>query len=372
MQRVLRYLALTLAIAACEPRGNIAYDLAPDQPGTVETVFIGSTRAYERNEGGFGPRRDPNLRYAEFEVSIPPDHKAGEIEWPRGNKVDAATDFVTRRETIFPDATDFRSSLRGALQKLPRKNREAVIFVHGYNNTFAEALYRVAQLKHDLDIPGIAVSYAWPSLAQPLGYAYDRDSVLFARDGMQDLMQQVAEAGAERIILVAHSMGTLLTMETLREIGLEGNNHLKDKIGGVVLISPDIDLEVFQTQVRDVGRLPQPFIVFTSKNDKILRLSARVSGDGVRLGELENVSLLKQYPITFIDVSAFYQGGTGHFTVGNSPSLIKVLDKLQKVDGAFVSDRTKKLGLADTIAMTVQDATRIVLSPLSALTGQPQ
>lgn len=372
MRRLLLTILAPLAFAACEPRGDIVFDTAPDQPGTVETVFVGSTRAYEPDEGGFGPKRDPDLRYAQFDVSIPPDHKSGEIEWPRGSRVDAATDFVTRKEMLFAQPREFRAALRAELMQRSRANREAVIFVHGYNNTFAEALYRVAQLKHDLDIPGVAVSYAWPSLAQPLGYAYDRDSVLFGRDGLQDLMRQVVESGADRIILVAHSMGTLLTMETLRQIAIGRDRRLMDRIGGVVLISPDIDVEVFKTQARDIGRLPQPFIVFTSKNDKILRLSARVSGDGVRLGELEDVSALKQFPITFIDVSAFYTGGSGHFTVGNSPSLIRLLDKLQKVDGAFVADRTKRLGLADTIAMTVQDATRIVLSPLNALTSQPQ
>ncbi len=370
MRRLLLLILASLALSACEPRGNIAYNMAPDQPGTVERLFVGSTRAFEPAEGGFGKGRERDLRHARFDVSIPPGHVAGDVEWPRFGKADASRYFVTRQAVLFPRTSDFVADLRDDLSRLPAGKREAVIFVHGYNNTFAEGLYRLAQLRYDLDLPGIPIAYAWPSMASPLGYAYDRDSVLFARDGLQTLMQQVRDAGAERTILVAHSMGSQLTMEVLRQIAISGDRGLLDQLGGVVLISPDIDVDVFRTQVERIKTLPQPFVVFTSQNDKVLKLSARVNGDGNRLGDLEDVDPLRNYKITFVDISAFYVGkGGGHFTVGNSPSLIRLLDKLQKVEGAFVSDRTKRLGLTNSVVMTVEDATRIVLSPLTMLTG---
>lgn len=370
MRRLLLTILAPLAFAACEPRGDIAFNPAPDQPGMVERLFVGSTRAFEPAEGGFGEGRERDLRHARFDVSIPPDHASGEIEWPRFGKADPARFFVTRQAVLFPRSTDFEADLRADLSRLPAGEREAVIFVHGYNNTFAEGLYRLAQLRYDLALPGIPVAYAWPSMGNPLGYAYDRDSVLFARDGLQTLMRQVRDAGAEQIILVAHSMGSQLTMEVLRQMAIGGDRALLDRLGGVVLISPDIDVDVFRAQVERIGTLPQPFIVFTSQNDKILKLSARLNGDGQRLGDIEDVDPLRGYKITFVDVSAFYAGkGGGHFTVGNSPSLIRLLDKLQKVEGAFVSDRTKRLGLTNSVVMTVEDATRIVLSPLTALAG---
>ncbi len=46
-----------------------------------------------------------------------------------------------------------------------------MVFVHGFNNTFADGLHRTAQIRHDFEIPGVAVHYAWPSAGNALGYA---------------------------------------------------------------------------------------------------------------------------------------------------------------------------------------------------------
>jgi len=96
--------------------------------------------------------------------------------------------------------------------------REVVVFVHGFNNSFSDAAFRMAQLGHDLELPGAHVSYAWPSRANPLGYGYDQDSALFARDGLADLLETVRGAGQPDVIVVAHSMGSTLLMETFRQL----------------------------------------------------------------------------------------------------------------------------------------------------------
>jgi esterase/lipase superfamily enzyme len=38
--------------------------------------------------------------------------------------------------------------------------REAVVFVHGYDNTFAEGLYRQVQMHHDCALPDLAINSA--------------------------------------------------------------------------------------------------------------------------------------------------------------------------------------------------------------------
>ena len=48
--------------------------------------------------------------------------------------------------------------------------KEALVFVHGYNTSFADALIRTAQLKVDLEIDGAAVVYSWPSRARALSH----------------------------------------------------------------------------------------------------------------------------------------------------------------------------------------------------------
>lgn len=234
--------------------------------------------------------------------------------------------------------------------------------MHGFNNTFAEGTYRIAQMAHDLDLPGTVVHYSWPSAAEPLGYAYDRDSALFARDGLEELLKSVQAAGPRRIILVAHSMGSALLMETLRQVAIRGDNALLARIGGVVLISPDIDVDVFRSQAKDIGRLPQPFVVFTSRRDRVLRLSARLSGQTDRLGTLADLDRVADLPITLLDTAAF-NSGDGHFNVGNSPALLRLLERIASVDDAMGSDVSGRTGLLPGAVLTVQNATRIILQP---------
>lgn len=367
------FVVILAAVAACAPRGAITYDPAAAAVGASRTVFVGTTRGPDSESGeDFGIPRSPTTRFARFDISVPPNRDPGDIAWPRPGQVpDPATQFLTTREDIFETGGEFRAELGRALRSTPRAEREAIVFVHGFNNTFAEGLYRVAQLGQDLDLPGISVHYAWPSRANPLGYAYDRDSALFARDGLQELLDEVAAAGAQRIVLVAHSMGSALTMETLRQLAISGDGSVRPRLAGVILISPDIDVDVFRAQAARIGQLPQPFVIFTSKKDRALALSARLTGQSDRLGNLREVEEVADLDVTLLDVSAFSRG-LGHFAFGDSPALLRILGRVTDLDQAFAADPTGRTGLLPGAVLTVQNATQIILSPVAAIGGAAQ
>jgi esterase/lipase superfamily enzyme len=293
----------------------------------------------------------------------------GEITWPKkGQKPNALTDFVAVGEVIYPGDAPFRSALSQAMARDRRDGREAVIFVHGFNNTFSEGLYRIAQLSNDLDMPGVTVHYSWPSAGKPLGYVEDRDSALFARDGLEQLINEVSQAGADRIVLVAHSMGAMLTVEAIRQIAIRGDRRLMGKLSGVILISPDIDVDVFRTQAHAIGTLPDPFVIFGSNRDRVLDLSARITGQPDRLGNMTDVSKVADLKVTYLDTAAFAEGA-GHFTVATSPALLNLLSRIAEVDAAFDADRTGRTGLLPGVVLTVRSATRIILSPVAEIAG---
>ncbi|HEX9857315.1 MAG TPA: alpha/beta fold hydrolase, partial [Paracoccaceae bacterium] len=328
------------------------------------------SRGVDPETGRFGRNRSEETAYARYDVSVPPDRKTGKITWPRrGQKPDPRRDFLTTAEVLHPDAPAFRADLARAIRQEPRGARDAVIFVHGFNNTFSEGLYRIAQLSHDLEIPGVAAHYSWPSAGNPLGYVHDRDSALFARDGLEVLLRDVSAAGAERIYLVAHSMGSALTMEALRQIAIRGDATLRAKIAGVILISPDIDVDVFRLQARTIGDLPQPFLIFGSSRDHLLGLSARLNGAQERLGNISDISRVADLKVTFLDVTA-YTSGAGHFPLGDSPALIGLMSRVAEIDAAFAADRRGRVGLLPGIVLTVQNATEIVLAPVSVISNE--
>ncbi|MFK5998784.1 MAG: alpha/beta hydrolase [Rhodobacterales bacterium] len=332
MYRRFLLLALCLvALAACTARGAIG--LAPkmvDQ-ARIKRIFVATTRQMDTNIlYNFNDLRTSKLTYARFDMSIPPTHKIGKIEWPRTRlKPNPATDFAVEDAEIFKTPSEFGSKLHTAL-KTQRNKDEVVVFVHGYNSNFAESLYRFAQITTDMDIRGAPVLYAWPAAASTLEYIHDRDSVLFARDGLQALLDQLAKVGTKRIILVAHSVGSNLVMETLRQMTLSGDKRTSRLIKGVVLISPDIDQNVFEMQIRSLKPIPKPFVVFSDKKDHALRFMSFLTGRRVRVGQIVNAQTLAKYNIDVVDTSVYKDGGgyLNHSVALTSPTIIAILRKL--------------------------------------------
>ncbi len=363
MARALHAFLIFVMIASCSPRGQLMVMPEAVDVGQVRPVFVGTTRG--RSETGeFDGSRVDTMSFGRYDISVPPDRKVGEISWPpRRGKPDPKTQFLTTSAVRYPAGAAFRADLADALRQ---NGGEAIVFVHGFNNTFSEGLYRIAQMAHDLELPGAVVHYSWPSAAQPLGYVYDRDSALFARDGLEELIDEIERAGARRVVLVAHSMGSALMMETLRQIAIRGRSGVMSRIGGVVLISPDIDVDVFRAQAKAIPQLPQPFVIFSSERDRILKLSARLTGQKDRLGTLTDLTQVENLPITFLDTAAFSEG-TGHFNLGDSPSLLRLLDGILSVDAALDADRAARTGLLPGAVLTVQNATQIILRPVADL-----
>lgn len=331
MRRLL--LALTLLLTACAA--------TPDRPvvpealsfGIIKPVFSGTTR--QRDEDGrFGYGRSFDLNLLQLAISIPKQRVAGSVTTHHG-PARPGRDFIIADMKSFAQPVAFRTALSREMARTG--SRDVTVYVHGYNNSFSDAAFRVAQLTHDLNIPGAAVSYAWPSRASPLGYNYDTDSALFARDGLVELLREIKTAGAQRIVLVGHSMGGALVMEALRQIEIKTPGWTSTNLAGVLLISPDQNVDVFRAQGKAFKKWPQPFVVFVSSKDMILRLSARIRGERVRLGNVAELSQISDLPITFIDVTALADGELGnHFTAGGSEAFVRLMRAPRKAGSAFL------------------------------------
>ncbi len=357
-------LGLIMVVAACTPRGTM-YIVPPETAaGETTKVFVGTTRSLGP-DGLYGSGRSEMTQFARYDVVVPPARTLGAITYPTRKKLDPQTDFLTTAQVQYPAEPAFRRDLAAALRQ---NGREAVIYVHGFNNTFTEGLYRIAQLHHDLKLSGVALHYSWSSAAEPLGYVYDRDSMMFARGGLEQMVRETVAAGATKVTLVAHSMGSALTMEALRSIAIR-DGRVMPQVTGVVLISPDIDVDVFRMQAHEIGKLPQPFLIFGSGKDRVLRLSGWITGQSGRLGSLEGVERLADLQVTYIDVAAFSTGG-GHFVAGTSPALITLMGSIAQVEDAFGGDASGRTGLLPGVVLTVRNATRVILRPVGQLTRQ--
>lgn len=333
--------------------------------GATEAVFAATNRIFA--DGRFQDERQEHLSFTRFAISVPPEREVGAVQPGRTRRggPDLQTDFVASAGDHLGSAANFRAALRAEAQR--SNTREVMVFIHGFNSTLGTGLYRTAQIHHDFQIPGVALHYAWPSAGHPLGYAYDRDSALFARDGLEALLNEIVAAGLD-IVLTAHSLGSGVVMEVLRQLRIGGRDAVLDRINGVILFSPDIDVDVFRGQSMRIGELPQPFVIFTSQRDRALTVSARITGLRERVGNLSSADQVADFEVTLIDVSAF-EGGVrdplNHFAGATSPAVVQILREVAQVNSAFEQDRTQQTGLLPGTILTIQNATQVLLTPIN-------
>jgi esterase/lipase superfamily enzyme len=254
-------------------------------PGAhLETIYVATTRARAAADMNvFTTGRAHQTNYASFEISVPPTHQPGHIEWPDARPT-PATSFTTVRQSVL-DKDTFQRDM--ALQLKAKPHSQITVFVHGYNNNFQESLFRLAQLSADADLNGLPILFAWPSDAKLTGYSSDKESATYSRDELVDLLTMLSrEPAPEKINVVAHSMGAWLAVEALRQLRLSGKNKVIERLN-VILAAPDIDVDVFRAQMAVVGPLSPPITVLVSRDDIAMSFASRVAGDRKRVGALD-------------------------------------------------------------------------------------
>ncbi len=326
VRAVLAILLATLLQGCAGPRAatGLASPTQSDAQHLSTIPFlVATTRAASATaEPPYSRDRSLALNFAQVNVLVPAAHRPGSVETSSGIP-DPARHFSARNLTRIADEKSFLSLLNARLAKRPPSQREIFIFVHGYNNNFAEGLFRNAQIVHDYNISSVPLHFSWASAASFSGYLFDRDSALQARAGLAETIEIAARSNASGIVIVGHSLGAYVVMEALRTLALSGKGYIFSRIRGVMLAAPDIDPDVFSSQVNDIPMLPQPFTIVVSRRDRALSVSRRLTGGGPRIGSGSNIPLLQKKNVQVIDISDI--DGGGHSGFASSGTLIHLL-----------------------------------------------
>jgi len=169
---------------------------------------------------------------------------------------------------------------------------DVLIYVHGFKQTFETAALDAAHLSDGIRFRGQTMVFSWPSKAGLFDYAYDRESAMWSRDDFERVLYSVlATPSAGRVHIVAHSMGTMLTLESLRQLCARYGDTVADRIGAVVFAAPDIDMDVFSSAIKSIGSLARKITVITATNDRALALSGRIAGGMTRVGGAEKAAI---------------------------------------------------------------------------------
>ncbi len=358
---------LALALAACGPRG--ALTIYPDAAavGSVQPIYVTTPREADGSVNAFTFGRSEALTFARFDVAVPPDRAPGVVSFPTTQPPNPRTDFVTVSARGLGGDAGFVAAINAEMDALPPGGREIFVFTHGFNTNFSEGLYRHAQMRHDFKAPGAAVHYAWPSAATVQAYAFDRESAIFAREGLQATLEALARSNAEQIVVTAHSMGAMVLMEALRSMALAGSPRFFAKLQAIVLMAPDLDIDVFRGQVRPLADTDVPVYIFISSRDRALRFSSILRGDSERLGSIQDLARVEGLPVTLIDTSGVNDGGDslGHFAVATSPTMISLIQGMDQVGAEIFEDAANSPNPVEQTINVFQGVGGAVLSPLA-------
>lgn len=310
MARVLCSGALLLAsfLAGCAgtPSAGLLAPVAPaSPPGRRIEVLVAASRLRGDNPHSFSHGRSHLVNYQAVELSVPPGRSNGTLVLPRSQPADPSREFAALANQPLGEA-DFDRRVAAAA----KGNGNANVFIHGFNTTYEEAVFRVGQINADSDLKGAAILFTWPSRGRVLDYLTDRESATFSRDRLEIVLRQLArQPGVKQINILAHSMGSYLLMETLRQASLRGDGEFSGKLNAIGLAAPDIDLDVFRTQLEVIGKRKRPTIVLVSRDDQALSLSRTLSGDVERVGVADVSSPearneISRFGLTFLDLTA--------------------------------------------------------------------
>jgi esterase/lipase superfamily enzyme len=248
----------------------------------VVKVFYGTDRRVQKADLTkiyYGPERAA-MSYGQAIVSIPRDHRMGQLERPavwRFWNTEDPEKFVV----LLSAGALERGQYIGALQQDVRASRrkEALVFVHGFNVSFEDAARRTAQMKYDLGFEGPAVFFSWPSKGQVSGYKDDLETINASIDNIKNFLTEVSrDTGAATIYLVAHSMGNVGLLNALTRMTNTERARAMGKFREIVLAAPDIDRNVFINDIvpKIAGRRNR-VTLYASGNDRALQASEQIN-----------------------------------------------------------------------------------------------
>ncbi len=262
------------------------------------------------------------------EVSLPKNRKPGELPAPSIFKLEFSENAdrhvtIQRIDRMSPD--EFFSGIDGVLHR--DDSESALVFIHGYNVAFDDAMRRTAQISADVKFEGASILYSWPSQGQTLSYATDESNVAWSITHLETFLLDLRQrTGVKKVHLVAHSMGNRALVGALERLALRFPDK-QPMFGQVVMAAPDVDTDEFvKRYVSSVSNCATRATLYASSGDRALLASMKLHGYR-RLG-LTSSPQPTFAGIDVVDVSPIDTSILGHSYYGSHPLMLQELREL--------------------------------------------
>ena len=200
-----------------------------------------------------------------------------------------------------------------------RLDRSVILYVHGFRRDFDIAAMDMALVVYGANLHSVPVFFSWPSGNSVLGYAGDTTNIRWATNDLRDTLKYLLnQPSVDTVHIAAHSLGGNGLLDALERLSQDDEAQI-DKIGEVVLASPDIDTGLFRREYLPMlRRVGSRTTLYITENDVPLQASQRVNRSN-RLGDASAEIFIEEgiETVVFSDVVTFMNSHDAIVEIGN-------------------------------------------------------
>jgi esterase/lipase superfamily enzyme len=269
----------------------------------------------------FSGAQGSSLLFGKAIVTVPYRHREGTVElpaWYNPFGANPARHFTIESADVV-SAADWEATLRAATS---RSGANAVLlFVHGYKNSFDDALFRTAQIAYDVHFKGAVAMFSWPSVNRFAGYMEDYRNAEWSIPVFAAALKRViAATHSSEIYIIAHSMGNQVVTRGLAQL-VQDDPSVKGRVRELILAAPDIDAAMFKRDIAPfLAQAAQRTTLYASSKDYALFASRKLQGYS-RAGDTVR-GVLVVPPIQTVDASRASADFLGHSYVADSQGIL--------------------------------------------------
>lgn len=274
-------------------------------------ILIATNRKTKNGKFGcsdqqLGVQLDSNVQYGQCKINVPKNHTIGQINFTKNNRQSSHDYFKVLNAKTFNESN--------LIELIKKPKRTPLVFVHGFNVRYQEAVLRAAQIAYDLKYQGPVLLFTWPAGAgdgffdeNMITKTYEANSKN-AQDSVEPFIKflQLLKTHQLKINLVVHSMGHQIVLPALKTLGETESD--KVVINELILNAPDYEAHEFTKLIEVIKKVSNRITLYCSFNDKAMMASKSLNKNE-RLGACTYSEDVDVVNVSLVDAESL---GLGH------------------------------------------------------------
>jgi len=337
----------SVATSVAPPRAASIARESYHQTRSIE-VFVATNRKHSGNESDSGPctdrtfgtEADPTVSLLKCKLNLPRLRAVGSIEATQDPRGDTHRYLrVLDGETV-SEKTEWLEDLREG------SPAGILIFIHGFNVKFEEALLRAGQIAYDLKFQGKVVLLTWPAgpaegffetTRLSRTYQANSETARASVEPFTTLLHDLSSLGIPTYITI-HSMGHQVALRALASLP---EAERTPWIQELFLNAPDFPVDEFRkVTLGALRKLAKRITLYCSYQDNAMVASELVNKSR-RLGACERFDGVDVVNVSEVDAPALGIGGLGHgYYAGRAvlTDIHQALEGIQARDRLFIRE----------------------------------